>query len=120
MNKKISFLLGVIIGEWLPIDTLKLQQSSPLSGSDLEVTTAWSKSGGRGGDCLGIKQCSGIPKQAFPCSILLSIPERSRQGTERGGDCIEAKRKKKKIPGLNIPSFLPWKCLKSQACLSPS
>lgn len=98
MNKKISFLLGVIIGEWLPIDTLKLQQSSPLSGSDLEVTTAWSKSGGRGGDCLGIKQCSGIPKQAFPCSILLSIPERSRQGTERGGDCIEAKRKKKKNP----------------------
>lgn len=43
MNKKISFLPGVIIGEWLPIDTLKLQQSSPLSGSDLEVTTAWSK-----------------------------------------------------------------------------
>lgn len=65
MNKKISFLLGVIIGEWLPIDTLKLQQSSPLSGSDLEVTTAWSKSGGGGGIVWESNNAVGSPSKPF-------------------------------------------------------
>ena len=81
MNKKISFLLGIIIGEWLPIDTLKLQQNSPLSGSYWEVNTVWSK---MKGSCLGIKQPTGIPKHAPLCSILLSIPK-SRQCTRQVG-----------------------------------
>ena len=97
MNKKISFLQGVIIGEWLPIDTLKLQQSSPLSGSDLEVTTVWSK-GGRGED--GWESNSSLVSPNKQLCALSSRPSQKGAGKvqETGGDCIEAKMEKKKNP----------------------
>lgn len=39
MIKKMSSLPRVIIGKRLPVDTLKLQQGSPLRGLDQEVPT---------------------------------------------------------------------------------
>lgn len=46
MNKKISCLLRVIIGERLPVGTLELRQSRPLGGLHREATTL--RSGRRG------------------------------------------------------------------------
>lgn len=56
VNKKINFLPCVVIGECFPIDTLKLQKSSLLSGLNQEVTTTWTKSSG--GSSLGISCAS--------------------------------------------------------------
>ena len=64
----------VVIGEHSPIDTFKLQQSSPLSGLDQEVSTLWSKGWGRGRDGEEFVWESHLPAHQNPqaCRSLLS------------------------------------------------